>query len=123
MYALKNMPNLNELPDILDAEVFKKMFDLAKIAKLTAEQQTDYYKSLHDMNIMKIQFGKMESTITEQGKTITVLTQEIAERDAKLAEKNAKIAAQAAKLAEYERKYGTLSGTTARSSKVSARNV
>jgi len=116
MYALKNMPNLNELPDIFGTEVFKKMFDLAKIAKLTAEQQTDYYKSLHDMNLMKIQFGKMESTITEQGKTISVLTQEIAERDAKLAERDAK-------LAEYERKYGLLSGKPARSSKVSARNV
>jgi len=112
MYALKNMPNLNELPDILDAEVFKKMFDLAKIAKMTAEQQTDYYKSLHDMSLMKIQFGKMESTISEQGKTIAVLTQEIAERDAKIA--------------EYERRLG-LSGTTAtkptRSSKVRTHNV
>ena len=119
MYALKNMPNLNELPDILDAEVFKKMFDLAKIAKMTAEQQNDYYKSLHDMNIMKIQFGKMESTITEQGKTITVLTQEIAERDAKLAERDAIIA-------EYERRLG-LSATTVtkptRSSKVRTHNV
>ena len=126
MYALKNMPNLNELPDILDAEVFKKMFDLAKIAKMTAEQQNDYYKSLHDMNIMKIQFGKMESTITEQGKTITVLTQEIAERDAKLAERDAKIAERDAKIAEYERRLG-LSGTTVtkptRSSKVRTHNV
>jgi len=64
------------------------------------------------MNIMKIQFGKMESTITEQGKTISVLTQEIAERDAKIA--------------EYERRLG-LSGTTVtkptRSSKVRIHNV
>ena len=77
------------------------------------------YKSLHDMNIMKIQFGKMESTITEQGKTITVLTQEIAERDAKLAERDAIIA-------EYERRLG-LSATTVtkptRSSKVRTHNV
>ena len=64
------------------------------------------------MSLMKIQFGKMESTITEQGKTITVLTQENA--------------ALTAKIAEYERRLG-LSGTTAnkatRSSKVRAHNV
>ena len=67
MYALKNMPKLNEMPEKLYDEVFKKLFNLAKIAKMTTEQQNDYYKSLHDMNIMKIQFGKMESTITERG--------------------------------------------------------
>jgi len=119
MYAIKNLPKLNETPEKLGAEVFKKLFALAKIARMTAEQQNDYYKSLHDMSLIKIQFGKMETTITEQGNTITVQAAKIAERDAKIAERDAKIA-------EYERRYGILSGSTVtkptRVPKIRARN-
>jgi len=98
MYALKHLPELNKMPAKLRARIFRKLFELAQIAKMTNEQQTDYYKSLHDMSIVKIQFGKMEKTIADQ----------------------------AAKIAEYERRFGALGDTTAhkpaRPTKVRARN-
>jgi hypothetical protein len=126
MYALKNLPELNEMPKALKADVFKKLFELAKIAKMSAEQQNDYYKSLHDMSIIKIQFGKMEKTISALTKDITALTQDKAaltqDKAALIQDKAVLIqdkavltqdnAAQAAEIAEYRRRYGALSDTT-----------
>jgi len=62
IYALKYLPELNKMPAKLRAKIFRKLFELAQIAKMTNEQQTDYYKSLHDMSIVK----KMEKTIADQ---------------------------------------------------------
>jgi len=46
MYALKFLPTLIRLPNALQRGIFKQLFDMAKIAKLTRRQQNDYYKSL-----------------------------------------------------------------------------
>ena len=111
MFALKHLPKFKNKPKKLGDKVFTKLFELAKIAKMTDQQQTDYYKSLHDMSLVKIQFGKMESTIAQQGNiiaqqdnTITVLQKEIE---------------------EYRRRYGALDGTIAKpthTTKVRSRN-
>jgi hypothetical protein len=119
MYALKYLPELNKMPVKLRARIFRKLFELAQIAKLTNEQQTDYYKSLHDMSIVKIQFGKMEKAIAALTKDNVMLT-----KDNVALTKD--IAAQATRLAEYERRFGVLGGTAApkqvRPTKVRARN-
>jgi len=104
MFALKHLPKFKNKPKTLADKVFKKLFELAKIAKMTDEQQTDYYKSLHDMSLIKIQFGKMESTIAQQGSTIAVLTQEKA--------------ALQKEIEEYRKRFGTLDGTAAKPTRV-----
>ena len=84
VYALKNLPKLDRMPSKLRAKIFNKLFELAKIAKLTSEQQNNYYKSLNDMGIIKIQFGKMEKTIATQDKTIAAQAKRIAELERRL---------------------------------------
>jgi len=104
MYALKYLPVLSELPKKLKIKIFEKLFELAKIAKMTKGDQHNYYKSLYDMSLFEIEFGKME-------KTITLLTKENAAKDVRIA--------------ELERRLGLRGATAAkpsRTTKVRARN-
>jgi predicted transposase/invertase (TIGR01784 family) len=64
-YALKYLHELQELPSSLRTETFEKLFELARIAKLTKRQQIEYYKSLHDMSIVKATFNRQERDIAE----------------------------------------------------------
>ena len=73
--------------------IFERLFELAKIAKMTKKQQNAYYKSLHDMSIVKNTINDLQSTIATQGNTI---------------------AAQAQELEEYRRRYGSLSSVPAK---------
>ena len=46
LYVFRNMRQLGHQPDVLDSPVFGKLFKLAEIANLTAEQRLEYEKSL-----------------------------------------------------------------------------
>jgi predicted transposase/invertase (TIGR01784 family) len=75
MYALKYLPKLDRLPFALRNEVFEKLFEHARIAKMSRREQNNYYKSLHDMGIVRNQISKMENTIAARDNTIAALTQ------------------------------------------------
>ena len=91
MYALKFMPQINRLPKALQQGIFQKLFEQAKIAKMTKKQQNAYYKSVEDMSIIKNTVNFLTSTVDD-------LTSTVAE--------------QAKELEEYRRRYGSLSGTS-----------
>jgi len=48
LYFLKNLSSFDKIPDILNQPIFKKGFDLAKIANYTPQQLTEYQKSYND---------------------------------------------------------------------------
>ena len=120
MYALKYLPKLARLPAVMRKGIFTRLFDLAKIAKMTKRQQNAYYKSLHDMNIIKHTINDLQSTIVSQGNTIVTQGNTIAtlqSNNAALQSNNAALqsnnAAQAQELDEYRRRYGSLNGSVA----------
>ena len=98
MYALKYLSRLDKLPARLQNEVFGKLFELAQIAKMSRKEQNAYYKSVHDMSIIKNQFLKMENTIAVLKQDVAVLTQDNA--------------ALTQKIAEYQQRYGKLENAT-----------
>ena len=119
MYVLKYLPKLARLPAVMRTGIFTRLFDLAKIAKMTKRQQNAYYKSLHDMNIIKHTINDLQSTIVTQGNTIAALQSNNAAQGntiAVLQSNNAALqsnnAAQAQELDEYRRRYGSLNKTT-----------
>ena len=122
MYALKFLPKLNRLPKALQKEIFEKLFELAKIAKMTKKQQTAYYKSLEEMSIVKHTVDYLKHTVDHLQDTIT----ELQNSNVALQSNNV---AQAKELDEYRRRYGALNSAPARNSaakprtaKVRARN-
>ena len=79
IYALRYLPELQKKPAKLRAKIFERFFKLAKIAQMTSEEQTNYYKSLEKMSSVLIQLDKKDRMIAEQGNTITALQKEIEE--------------------------------------------
>ena len=117
MYALKYLPKLERLPAAMRGEIFKKLFELARIAKLTKRQKNAYYKSLHDMGIVKIKISNLENTVITQGNTIMAQGNTIialqnnnaAQGNTIMALQNNNAALQK-QVAAYQRKYGALEG-------------
>ena len=114
MYALKYLPRLARLPHAIRGEIFKKLFELAKIAKMTKRQQNAYYKSLHDMSIVKHTINDLQSTIVTQSSTISALQSDKAALQSDKAALQSYYAAQAKELEEYRRRYGSLNGASAK---------
>lgn len=46
LYLFRNMRHLDHQPEVLDSPVFEKLFKLAEIANLTAEERLEYEKDL-----------------------------------------------------------------------------
>jgi predicted transposase/invertase (TIGR01784 family) len=93
VFALKYLPRLFRLPKALHQEIFKKLFEQAKIAKMTKREREQYLKSITDMNIVKNEFTRMSNqitTLTNQNTTLsnqnTTLTNQITAQANKIAE-------------------------------------
>jgi hypothetical protein len=68
-YVLKNLPNLTDLPKILDNKIFRKVFTMAEVAKLSKEERQEYINSLKN-------YRDMYNSIVQRDERITNLTQE-----------------------------------------------
>jgi predicted transposase/invertase (TIGR01784 family) len=70
-FVLKNLPKLNGLPDTLRNEVFEKLFQMAEIAKLSAKDRKEYYRSLKSYRDMNNYIVQRDRKIDEQSRIIT----------------------------------------------------
>jgi predicted transposase/invertase (TIGR01784 family) len=106
VYALKYLPKLDKLPEALRNDVFEKLFEEAKIAKMSRKELNEYNKSrkiLSDMNIVKHQLEKKDKAIETLSNDVVTLSNNVTT----LSNQNAE---QAKIIEEYRRKYGDLSG-------------
>jgi len=88
IYIIKNIHKLKNVPKkFRNDEVFEKLFEIAKIARMTKKEVDNYLKDLNNMNIVK---------------------NEIRARDNIIAQKDNALKKANAKIAEYERRYGVL---------------
>ena len=56
LFFLKNLPSLDHIPAILGEPVFKKAFETAERAKMTASEEWDYIRALDAVAISKLMF-------------------------------------------------------------------
>ena len=66
MFIIRNLHELTDIPEALRHEVFGKLFEEAKIARMTKQEKENYFtslKNLHAMNLAKIELNKMHKTI------------------------------------------------------------
>jgi gamma-glutamylcyclotransferase (GGCT)/AIG2-like uncharacterized protein YtfP len=76
MYILKNMPDMNDLPEALNNEVFEEMFKMAEIAKLSKEDRQNYYNSLKSFRDMNNIIGHVYNLVGQRDQRINYLEQE-----------------------------------------------
>ena len=99
-FILKNLPKMNELPESLRSDVFEKLFQMAEIAKLPAQERKEYYRSLksyRDMNNSIAQrdqkIAMMSNSIAQSKQQIAMMSNSIAQRDQKIANLKQEMAA------------------------------
>ena len=97
-YVLKNLSELNELPEALRNEVFEKLFQMAEIAKLSAKERKEYYRSLKS-------FRDMYNSIAQRDQVIATLKQEVKTFRKENAAKDKMIAALQRQLRKNEKNF------------------
>ena len=93
---------MKEIPDTFRNEVFEKLFEEAKIARMTKEEKDAYntsLKNLRAMNIARTEINKLKTANAILGKTL-------ASKDQALAIKDQLISAQKKELAELRQRFG-----------------
>jgi len=103
VFIIKYLHELNDMPEELrNDEVFERLFEIAKIARMTKNEVNNYLKDLNNMNIVRNEIRARDNIIAAERNEIRARDNIIA------AERNAHQETRA-KLAEYERRYGVLS--------------
>ena len=111
MFIIRRLHELDDIPEALRNEVFEKLFEEAKIARMTKEEKDMYYQSLKNlssMNIAQIEHNKLKKANVELRKAYAVLGKDFAALGKANAEKDMVIAAKDSIIAEYQRRYGVL---------------
>ena len=99
MYVLKHLSRLNDLPDALRNRIFKKLFEQAKIAKMSPEERNSYDQSLNDYRVMYLKEDEYKRNLAARDRIIA------SERKA-LQKVLAESVAKDARIAELERRLG-----------------
>jgi hypothetical protein len=95
IFIIKHLHELNDLPEkFRKDEVFKILFEIAKIARMTKNEVNNYLKDLNNMNIVRNEIRTRDKIIANKDNIIANHVNTIAE--------------QSNIIAEYERRYGVL---------------
>jgi len=109
IFIISRLHELDEIPDSLRNEIFEKIFEEARIAKMTKEEKNNYYTSLENlraMNIAEIEINKLKNANVVLGKDLARMGKDLSIMGKDLAKKDRLLAKQEKELAEYRRKFG-----------------
>jgi predicted transposase/invertase (TIGR01784 family) len=107
VFIIKHLHELNDLPEkFRKDEIFEKLFETAKIARMTKDEVNNYLKDLNDMNIVRNEIRTRDRIIAEKDNALVQMGNNLtAERNALAAERNALQKANA-RIVELERMVG-----------------
>jgi predicted transposase/invertase (TIGR01784 family) len=87
IYVIKNMHELNDIPEKLRKdEVFVRLFEIAKIARMTTNEVNNYLKDLNYMNLVKNEIRTLQNFVSERDNVIAQQGNTIAQQNARIAE-------------------------------------
>jgi predicted transposase/invertase (TIGR01784 family) len=109
LYIIGCLHELDEIPKAFRNKIFEKLFEEAKIARMTKEEKNNYYislKNLRAMDITRIEINKLKNANTAKDNIIATMGKDLATKDNDLAIMGKLIAEQEKELAEYRQKFG-----------------
>ena len=65
VYLIKHLHEMKGVPEKLKNEVFEKIFEMAKIAKMNKKEVYKYIKSLNEMNIVQNEINRRDRAIAQ----------------------------------------------------------
>ena len=63
IYLIKHLHELTNMPEELKNEIFEKIFEIAKIAKMSKDEVYIYLKSLNEMNVVQSEIRRRDDKI------------------------------------------------------------
>jgi len=114
VFIIKHLHELKDVPENLrQDEAFEKLFEIAKIAKMTKKEVVNYLKDLNDMNIVKNEIrtrdnfiAQRDNIIAQRDNIIAHLGNTIAQKDNAIAQMVNALQKANARIAELERMKG-----------------
>ena len=106
MFLLRYLHELDSIPHAFSNEAFEKLFEEAKIARMTKKEKDIYFnslKNLSSMNIAQIELNKLNKAIVTQKNTLVKQNKSLVEKNKSLAEKDKALAAKDKALAAKEK--------------------
>ena len=91
MYILKNLSELNHLPDALRNRIFERLFLKAEIAKLSKKDRKEYDQSIKNMSDMNFILVQKDRKIEVLSKDIEALSKDNAALSKRIAELERKL--------------------------------
>jgi predicted transposase/invertase (TIGR01784 family) len=95
MFVIRNLHELDNIPEKFRNEVFEKIFEEARIARMTKKEKDIYYtslKNLSSMNIAQIEYNKLKKVNTEmRNENIEMRNENKEMRNANIEMRNANI--------------------------------
>ena len=116
VYVFKKLPEMKNMPKALCNDVFKKLFEQAKIANMTPEEYNEYSQSLKNFRSMCIVTDELKETIAAKNKKIAAMKRDYTVIKKDNAAKDKSIAAMQNEITEYRRMLG-LNGSPAMTAK------
>ena len=87
IYIIKHLHELNDIPEKLrNDEVFVRLFEIAKIARMTQTEVNNYLKDLNNMNIVRNEIRTLKNFISERDNVIIQHVNTITQQNARIAE-------------------------------------
>jgi hypothetical protein len=74
-YVLKNLPNLTDLPKILDNKIFRRVFIMAEYANLPKEKKQEYNNSLKNYRDMYNSIAQRDEAIAQRDVALNFMKQ------------------------------------------------
>jgi hypothetical protein len=91
-FVLKHLPYLNDVPEALQNDVFVKLFQIAEIAKLPANDRKEYNRSLKSYRDMNNFIAQRDQKIAQRDLIIAQSKQEIARSKQEVARNKQEVA-------------------------------
>ncbi|MCL2074065.1 MAG: Rpn family recombination-promoting nuclease/putative transposase [Marinilabiliaceae bacterium] len=117
IFLIKSLHELKNIPKKYKTEIFQKIFEMAKIAKMSKEDVKKYIKSLNDMSLVEYEINRRDIAIEKRDIAIAAIRAErdiawntivgLQSNNAALQSNNAALQNQ---IEEYKRRYGQLNG-------------
>ena len=87
VYIIRHLHKLKDMPKkFRNDEIFEKLFEIAKIARMTKKEVDTYLKDLNNMNIVKNEIRARDNIIAQRDNTIAVQGNTIAQQAQRIAE-------------------------------------
>ena len=110
IFLIRRLHELKNIPKKYKTEIFEKIFEMAKIAKMDRKEVNSYLNSLNEMNMIQYEINRRDTALKAVSADRDTAWNTVAQHINTITQQGATITGLQAQLAEYQRRFGNLNG-------------